>query len=135
MIVFLNNGRPEISILVCNIVFFKLFFFMRPIKNRVTLFFCFGADVFANLILLVHKSDYVVWLLWGAIIALNVFMLAEDVLSQYFYAQLKGEQPDEHNEKRAIKKIYPANMFKDDEVEDKNKDPNSVSGKKANDES
>jgi hypothetical protein len=58
---------------------------MRPIKNRVILCFCFFADVYVNVILLLCGISYAVLLFWSAIVALNVFMLLEDVLSQYFY--------------------------------------------------
>lgn len=67
------------------IIFFKLFFFIKPIHRQLIRIFCLAADLFYVAVTLLITQFWVNFLLWAGVIILNLFILIEDILSKYFY--------------------------------------------------
>ena len=42
-------------------------------------------DLYVNTVLIISYYDWIYWMLWPGIFILNLFMIGEDILSQYFY--------------------------------------------------
>ncbi|EAS00373.2 transmembrane protein, putative (macronuclear) [Tetrahymena thermophila SB210] len=85
VIVFQYNNKVEISLIVIIVIFFKLFFLIRPIKNKVILIFSFLADCYVVVVIILSVYSYLVYLLWPGILVLNFLMILEDVFSSKFY--------------------------------------------------
>ncbi|KAL4503353.1 hypothetical protein ABPG72_000959 [Tetrahymena utriculariae] len=85
VIVFQYNNKVEISLIVIIVIFFKLFFLIRPIKNKLILIFSFLADCYVILVIILSVYSYLVYLLWPGILILNFLMILEDVFSSKFY--------------------------------------------------
>ncbi|KAL4454978.1 hypothetical protein ABPG74_006360 [Tetrahymena malaccensis] len=85
VIVFQYNNKVEISLIVIIVIFFKLFFLIRPIKNKIILIFSFLADCYVIVVIILSVQSYLVYLLWPGILVLNFLMILEDVFSSKFY--------------------------------------------------
>ena len=81
IIVFMYGKGSEIVLIIMNLVFMKIFFFMKPIKNKIAIGFCIIIDLYVILVIILHKYSIISIVLWPIIIVINVFMIGEDAFT------------------------------------------------------